>query len=353
MKLVNDITPRAIELYGSARIEAVNALRNNFEVTAIYELGTVKVPGISDLDLMMVINAERSKPSKFSNVIDALPESVQTLLDGSTLMVVDPGLFSTIRVWDDIRTKRLWGEDLELTPPPFEPAHLSLARAIDWIPERTLRLAQMTHMESVTTSRALGLIYSLCHSLRMVIAEFDPANSEEIRAYVERVDDLRTSWFATGYSELEEKLLELTRTGFTIGHGLIGLLAGKLAAVGVVGSNTEGELSLGSSGRLIFQDQPHADDTTSPTDSISISTVFYDHFRHYTVGNGSIANSIHSSLQPKPFSAPSGSPNEYVDLLGARLDWVERQAELLQSLGFTSGLYKFGWFYSPTTRGVD
>ncbi len=343
-----------MEVYDSAKVEAVKALRANFNATAIYEIGTVRFPGLSDLDLMMIVDSNTAVETNISDIADALPDSVKNVLAGSTVMVLNPDLFSTIRIWDDIRASTLWGQSLKLGPVSTDAQYLHLARAIDWIPERTLRVSQMMQMRSVKTSRAIGLIYSLCHSLRMILTEFNPTNAPEIKSYIAAVDDMRASWFQTDNQTIDQQLRDSMAAGVNIGRRLIQMLADRLSRLDVVDNGIEGELNLGNTGRLVFRNQAEQSNPATVQDSIILPTIFYEHFRNYALGEMMISKRIRASLSPtiSPHNVDD-SADSYIGLLRKRLDWIERQSELLTSLGLTSGLYKFGWYFSASTRGVE
>ena len=55
--------PKDIELdfYHKARRVLINAFKNNPCVIAIYEYGTINAPGISDIDIILVINKKKKK----------------------------------------------------------------------------------------------------------------------------------------------------------------------------------------------------------------------------------------------------------------------------------------------------
>ena len=253
MNFENDISQRALDSYDIARHDAVDALRKNFNIQSIYEYGTVKAPGISDLDLMIVMNAASAKHHALRSPSDILPDHVKSIAAGGAVMVLDEKLFSTINTWDEVQVKLLWGDQIKMAIGSYSSSDIHLARAIDWIPERILRLVQMPHMESVKTSRAIGLVYSLCHSLRLVIQEFNPESSAELSGFTNRVDALRDEWFNSDPPSRNNELAECIGAGAKLAIELIPFLASKLLKTGLEDLDVEGEFRLGRTGSLEFR----------------------------------------------------------------------------------------------------
>jgi hypothetical protein len=354
MNFNNDVCPRDLAFYDQSRIDAVQALRNNFDLLSIYEYGSVKAPGISDLDLIIVLNQINPlQNSPALNPSDVLPPHVRDIAAGGTVMVLDADLFSTINTWDKLSTNLLWGEDIPVKPASNIQTELNLARAVDWLPERILRLNQMTHMETVNTSRAIGLVYSLCHSIKNIVREFQPDNVNDLSAFIENINSMRESWFNTEPLIREQMLSSYIAEGASASTQLIPLLAEALSDAGVTDQGIEGDFKLGSTGTLKFQTDSSTHNSNSvDQNSVVLPSIFYEHFRNYALSDGMIGNRIRAAISPTPQVRNQTSEISYLQLLKERIDWVERQAKFLSNLGFHTGLYKFGWFFSPSARGV-
>lgn len=354
LSYIDDVSPRELRSYDLARLDAVEALRLNFDVKSIYEYGSVKSPGISDLDLIIVLDESNQSKTNPVDPSEVLPEHVKSIAAGGTVMVLNSELFATINIWDQLNTNLLWGQKLDTAPEQHNAAQLNLARSVDWLPERILRLGQMLQMEQVNTSRAIGLVYSLCHSIRNAVQQFQPENTKELVEYTDQIDFIRKSWFTTEKDARERALTKSITEGSALSSTIIPLLANGLEAQGLLDRGIEGEFHLGQTGTLAFSnDKPKPSPSQSSDQSIVLPTIFYEHFKNYAAPTGMIGSKIQSKLSPLSRHHDSEGEISYVKLLQKRLDWVERQATFISNMGIVTGLYKFGWFFSPTVRGVN
>ena len=176
---------------------------------AIYQIGQVSAPGISDLDLVVVFSGEQ--PIDWSQYQpQAFPPWAQQLL-------THPPYCCTERVWPDLAAwfptfnlDHLWGEHLpEPKVPEAYVSGCSLGILVDYLITKVPRDFLWIAWERPLRLRILlALLHSLKHTVKLAVqAGF--AIPERAQQSIAEVDFLRLSWFDTNSSNRLEALSHL------------------------------------------------------------------------------------------------------------------------------------------------
>ena len=170
----------------------------------VYEYGTVKNIGLSDLDIIVVGNKHiRKIPLRFRAILEG----------GSPYAIMDKDSFKEVKLLGNINLRRLHGEDIEVNEPPDE-VMLAVAQVMDWLPERILRLQTIVNNEWVNVTDALGFLRSFMYSIEDA-RKFIPFNQGKV--FMDRVHLMRNEWFDLTEKRQINDLMMLLNEGIDIG----------------------------------------------------------------------------------------------------------------------------------------
>ena len=243
-------------------------------LVGLYEYGTITAPGISDIDLIAVIDEQVTAPEMHDFLVgkDA-PMHVARVLDSGTIKPVNAELFSQIQILGEIKTNQIRETDDATKPTALEDAdrfNVDVTNVIGWLPERILMLRSLLDQPELLIRRVLGGLGSLRHSLTTVsrVLGGKPA---ETRAFSNDYDRLRTTWFENTEAKNFDSTISLIRTEITTGNLLISLVTERLLNLKIVAPNRSAEGAtfwLNPTKTYAFSDSP----SDSPNKSQQITT---------------------------------------------------------------------------------
>jgi len=199
MQIVDDVRQRKLEDYQSTTQAEVDRLSVLPEVVAVYSTGMVKAPGISDLDLIAVVDLEKTSGRVRRVLKRALKIPAEDYIRTHPIFAISPDLFTQIRWLGDLSTLEcLHGAELqaEQVPESFQSPLRAVTLletgihkffALRYILLRTSPSARdlLLTLNSIGYSLSLGGQLKNCgSSLKISIEEF--------RA---RLLELRSDWF--------------------------------------------------------------------------------------------------------------------------------------------------------------
>jgi len=352
--------PVSSELYQDARDWLISYLLKRKDVVSLYEFGSVGMPGISDLDLCVVID-DKPQPGIAAYLQpDNFDPLLRNLLVGGTVMVMRREDFSRIRIWDDINLVHRYGERIDSpAPADTELTCVELCRLVDWLPERMARLAGYSQMRVLPVRRVLGVLHSLSYSLERlhkVTGRVEP----RIERFLKAAHSLRLRWFEMPGNR-DGDLLACLQEGISVGFEAINLLADYIQGCRFYFAEDapeHAELRLGDGLLLVF-DSGHSKNnidrslelSTQGLSAVILPSVFYQHFAAYGLIGGLIGEQIVKNLEPKPGRECLESVDPGLrKVLKRRMELCNRMAAFLARFGFKGGLFKFGWFYGAVLR---
>ncbi len=324
----------------------------------LYEYGSVAAPGISDIDLIAVIDeqATTSEMPDFLAGKDA-PMHVARVLDSGTIKPVSDELFNQIQILGEIKTNSILDADDATKPAALEDADrfsVDVANVIDWLPERILTLRSFLDRPELSTRRVLGGLGSLRHSLTTVnrVLGSQPA---EIKAFSNDYDQLRAAWFDNTEADNFDATINLIRSGITTGTLLISLVTERLLNLKIFAPNSSAEGAtfwLNPTKAYTFSDST-GDSPISPneksqeittsngTQIMRLPTSWLAPFQTYASQPGPISSLISSNIQvPKGYSQYD-SNERFEQLLNERINWCNNLSDFLERVGLSDFLYRF------------
>lgn len=180
--------PATRDEYEPACEEIMAGLQRLPGAVAVYRTGSVSVPGISDIDLIAVVEDGGPVPSIWSGLSDRT-----RYLAMHTPFLADTEAFRRHRWFAFVEPLELvWGSavDVESRPVPEQSEPLLAAEGLV---TRFLRLSKASATGRLKVRPTLCTLHSLRHDLRL--AGLDRADAPGAWAMVDEVSDLRRAWF--------------------------------------------------------------------------------------------------------------------------------------------------------------
>lgn len=203
------ITRYGVEDYYRVRDAYIKQIAGQSDLSAVYQMGGITDPGISDLDLIVVLR-EKLKSSKASDY------SVRALGDQGRYFFMHDPIFVSDHVVRDLNLlmyatnlKLLHGSEIpqaQLTP--VEERHVKLAILIDHSLQILHKLAKPLVCRFVYVRSVLPILYSIRYSIRLAEdLQIAPANFWT--QFVQEIITLRQEWLSNrNYEKLVYLIIE-------------------------------------------------------------------------------------------------------------------------------------------------
>lgn len=327
-------------------------LKRSAEITGLlglYEYGSVGAPGISDIDLIAVIdsNIDKQEVLEFLSGADAPPHVVR-VLDQGTIKPVSESLFSRINVLGTIVTSPIYAPNpiTPQVPTQDDQMLIDIANVVDWLPERILMLRSLLNRPTLSCRRVLGGLGSFKHSASTVTSVLGHEPEQSTR-FAKAYDGLRTSWFDKSENDNFENTVELINMGIAVGQSLLTQVTDHLIQQKVLEANdsaTGSEFWLNSTKAFAFDSAPTAISDSSKDSQVlvqNISPAWINVFASYASANGKISSLIRENLKLTDTVSHRNVQNEFNTILNERIEWINESFEFLNPLGLSELMYRF------------
>ena len=202
MKLRKNIN---IKDYNLARKE-ISFIAKDYNFFSLYEYGSYKNPGLSDIDLFLIINQKKkSDIKKFLKEIKN-NRKLNFFFDFSTIMITEPNFLKNIILFDDLKLRNLLGVNLKILKYKNLEKLLSILSILEWLPERTLRLKEnIDKYNQINLRQHLGLLNSLKYTY-LKLSKF--IEKKKIIKFCKSIDKMRSD---KKILEKKNKILEFSK----------------------------------------------------------------------------------------------------------------------------------------------
>ncbi len=204
-------------------------------VTSVYQLGNIKVPGISDIDLIVVVDDKIPAGTNFWELLRSVTGPNGPYVFSHPSYVISRDIFPQLPVLfyaDNLR--HLWGEELAFVSlPPEQEAFYAYLIAVESAIVQTFPfLRSLTNRTATNLRSLLCHLNAVRHNFSTIARWVDCRDRQRWRDYLDAIDRLRTGWFSLdaqhrfaqtgvltqeGYAILLEILDELARIGIAQG----------------------------------------------------------------------------------------------------------------------------------------
>ena len=334
MRLRNTPQRRDRRDYTEALRAAADLARETDGVRAIYMVGTVSQPGISDLDLLLCLDDGLSAPVLFE---EKLPREVTTLVGQGTILKVPRRMMRQVHVIDDFPLRRVWGEDFDFQT-YADPAY-DVCRVMDWLPERLVTLRKLREQKAVDVLFALGLLKSITVSLQKLSTL---RGGRSYGTFIRVVQDLRAGWWDN--SRRTRDLTQLLQEAEAVALGALTDCNDYVLGQGLVEA-----VSIPKGARLVIPRGPRFTfgETAGMTKSgLVVPASFWPFYAaQVALSSGWLRRHLRGAVQGRlPRNGSERLSGELRVALEQRLSWVNEVGSWMVSVGIRRGLLKYGWF---------
>jgi hypothetical protein len=183
--------------YESARNFFADFGRQADGVSSIIEFGTTRAVGLSDIDIMIIVDSETSIENVFGRgYTNQYPESVRKVQDGGLPKIVTEEQFNQLPVLGEMNITPIYGTPVKQISVDSDTRQLILvADVMDWLAERIVTLNAHIRSNGSEATRAINCVYSISHTYRRAAEALaiDKKVSESFRG---EVDTFRSDWKA-------------------------------------------------------------------------------------------------------------------------------------------------------------
>lgn len=354
-KFYNHPIPRAVDQYDNARKKMINYVNRRSDIKSLYEFGSLKAPGLSDLDFAVVLDDKACQDISQFLSIKNIPPLVKQIMSGGTLMVFRSADFVSIAIWDDVAVNLLCG--LEHTMRQLsedEEYYVELCRVVDWLPERCSRLVEIVKTKRVPVQRTVGYLYSTVYSLYRVIRILNQSDVAW-NSFIKTVHEIRSLWFSGTPGEMQRMLIEAVFRGIEVSLDTLRLFGEYCVDNHIYNDAPVPKALLKIKDSLEFRFVGHKDvsfefalaQSRSGEIVIPVPSIFYHHYNIYASVGGRIGNVLRRNLSPDSFGRNVGDiDSNLMRVLLKRMRLANNMAQFLHSNRLHRGLYKLGWYYS-------
>jgi hypothetical protein len=232
----NDVRRLALSDYDRALRSYVTALSARRGVKAIYQMGSIRFPGISDIDLIIIVDRQIETGTDFGRILRATAGPDGAYIFSHAPYVISEDGFRRLPVLffaDNLQHR--WGQIIEFAPLPvpqlqFYAYHMALEAAI----AQSFAFLRAVHARALPNLRSLLChLNAVRHDFSTISQWMDWRDRAHWAGYVQRIDRLRGAWFETEEPDrlaetwalvgsardiLRELLEELVRVGRDSGY---------------------------------------------------------------------------------------------------------------------------------------
>ena len=338
-----------ISEYSSAKEDIIRCFSISEDIKAILEYGSLKNIGISDLDIIVVLDNNIHKDC--CKLISKNRLSPQTLkvIDYANIIILPEKKINRLLIWDDLNLNQIYGNYLKIEK--FNQIEVEIARIIDWLPERIIRIEETISNPKINVRKSLGLLKSSCYTLSNLIDKFN-LEVNSFRYLINQVNNLRQEWFYIEKKESESLILNLlneTKQNLLIGLNLFDEWLDDFFKPKYKESTFNAILKFPNNSSYIFNNKINKRISigNDKTINLNLSTYYFLHFHNYALEDGLISKKIKDNFYVNIIKNNFLLlPNKYNKILKERIALCNMWANFLSNSNFKSGLFKMGWFYN-------
>lgn len=346
--------PKSLRLddYDLARERLHNLFTANGCGYSLVEYGQVQSPGVSDLDIMVIVN---EKYYTVRSLTESLKNDLITkkFLENGTIITVPIEVFKHLHFIDSFGDfKVLSGKKVSQNYPDKElKSSLKFVSLMDWLPERYMRLQSIAVSSKIDVINTLGILHSVHYSIRN-FENFFGIQLVESKSFFRNVETLRQSWWSEKKPEI--KLLHAVHSGLDLlklclislgdffHRNVIepcGLSASKMPLVQV---NLHKSLSL-----LKSEDQNNIDILHCDKPIGELPLIYYFHFWFMSSFSNKLSSHLRENFGLKTcetFQLVQTSEMPYFKMLKQKISFLNLNFEYILRSNLKTGMVRYGQF---------
>lgn len=305
------------------------------DVHSIYEYGTYKNPGLSDIDLILVANNNNLNLEK---KIQKIKSEFNFFFEFSNIIVTNRNMIKYIKYFDNLRLNKIFGPKIYFKEPKkSESLLLKYLEIVDWAPERLIRLIEIK--KKYIDRKNFGLINSIKYTLKNINSFLKKKKYEKL---IYQIEKLRLN-----YKNAKE--IEVKRIIETLINRLLEALK-EISKINFFSQNKYfspeySSLSFPNKSKIFFNKNEFK--INKRKNYLHVSKCFgYSYFYYVKhCHNSSLSKIIKKYYYVKNSKKLLLHKNlDLLNILKVRCKYLSENINFLKDKKITKGLYKFGWF---------
>ena len=226
--VIDDVQYVVREKYDEVLGSYLDRIKRMPNVVSIYQLGNISVPGISDIDLIIVLHDEFTEPVNFRQLQRDATGDIGAYLFSHAPYVANRDTFADLSMLffaDNLR--HVWGEALALKTYPAEQVEFyKYVIALEAAISQSFAFVRATHNRTIFNLRSLLCNLNAVKHNFTTLAPWRSANQRDTwRQYREDIDALRNKWFQEDTATRIQRAVDLSgRATVILGETLDELL---------------------------------------------------------------------------------------------------------------------------------
>jgi len=334
--------------YDIARKDIIEYFSEDNNLSSIYEYGTVRAPGVSDIDIMLVFNTIPDEVTKYS--FKGINKEVFDLVANGNVIKMTKSMFSCLKYVDQFQFKLLSGTDIEQNCFPDNLLQIrDIISICDWLPERIKRIELTLSSSVLNVAHTLCLLHSITYSIKTVQRLTHKIYySDEL---FELISSLRENWYRLDKPEdlLEHALKKSIEVGL---QALVQFAEILITNIPINSNNNhcpinDMKLPLHRGISLTFNESFSYDSLSHyrKNKEIIFSGILASHYRNLAYLPTLISRRLALKLFGDLSITRLDLENKYMNLLYIKASLISDNLIFLEQSKFNGGLIRYG-FYS-------
>jgi len=346
--------------YQEARQQIVEYYSSNKDVLSIYEYGSVSSPGVSDLDIILILNDQVKTHESFFDFSN-ISKNVHSLVADGTVMKMSEENFSKLSYLDNkIITNKLYGKDLKrIEISKHDQSILDLISVVDWLPERILRLTKAINSNSINITMILCVLHSFSYSLKrinnLISKSTNKFGIDSYETMTKKISVLRNNWHEL--ENPEANLIECIKDAITLGYTYLDafemyLKDNKYYSFEHEALTYEINLELYKNHYLKFINTNNIKKELIAQNLskgekcyVLISDYFFQHFYFLSNQSGHLSSVMKTKMSPMYELKGNTLEKDYERILHRKLSIAESNAQFLINNSMKKGLIRYGFHF--------
>ena len=333
MKLKKKIN---IEAYTLAKKQIVD-IANKYNFLSIYEYGSYRNPGLSDIDLFLVIKKKKNPLIKeFLKNIEKT-KNLKFFFEYSTIMVIKRQLLKNILLFDDLKLKRVFGNKIIIHKYKKLKNLLTILSILEWLPERTLRLKEnIDNFNNINLRQHLGLLNSLKYTYVKLNKYIDEKRIIEL---CKKINMLRSD---QNILKKKNEILFFSKIVFKFSNHLINIFS-KNSCINELKTKIRGSFTIKfpSTYKIIYSEEKL---DTLQQRSITVPVIYSLPFAFHTKKKNTLSKLMKKHVLLSKNYKININEKKINFIFNKRNKLINDNIKSLVENNVFKGLYKFGWF---------
>ncbi len=318
--------------YVKSQQKFVDLAKTYPDILAVYSAGTIKHPGISDLDFVVCLKDRLTSPLDLEN---RLPADVASLITTGSILKVNESAIADIGIIDEFPLRLLYGEQYQFNQ--YNDLTYLICRVLDWLPERFFVLNRFQWESEADILHGLRILKSFSVSLNFLKQITGDTQYDQ---FMNSLATLRDRWFTKPDTDAFSQLWNSAREIAAQALNDFDRWLGDNNFIAIEAPDKKMGFSIPRGPSFVFGSiaKPNGDNVVVPWTVAAFLTTQAGN------GRGFITQNIGRCFSaPIPLSSCQVNSDLRQTIL-ARMNYVESLAAFFRANDLTRGLLKYGWF---------